>query len=653
MLNLFRRALSSRVGIVIAGLLLAVIAVGFAMTDIGNTLNGSGQQPGKGDRLAKIGDEALYAGDVRQAMEAALDAERRRNPTLDMAGLIAAGGFEQVLDGLIAERAVDLFGREQGLRASKKLVDGEIASIPAFQGATGKFDQQTFLRLLRENNLTEDQLRDQIQRQLVGRHLMVPVSAAAKAPRQLALPYASLLLEQREGTLAAIPAQAMDRGADPTAAELDQFYKRNLRRFTVPERRVIRFAPFGPATLPKVAPTEAEVAKAFADRKAEFAARETRTLTQVILPTREAALALAQKVRGGAAIADAARAVGLEASNTGAIEKAMFAEASAPAVANAAFSAAREAVTDPVQSPLGWHVVRVDAITAVPARTLDQVRPELTAAIDASKTQAAIAALQTKIQDAIDEGATFDEIVAANKLGVTTTPAVTATGADPDKPDMAPPPQMAEVLRPAFDAEADDDPAVVPVGPPAQQSFALMDVVRILPPAPRPLTDPRMKEAVTADFIADRQSKAARAVALAVIAKVSKGMALDQALREVGRPLPPTQPIGGPRLALMQGNRQIDPTEELLFSMRENSVKLLAMPNRAGFFVVRLQKIIPGDANAQPQLVTNTQRSFDQTLGGEYAEQFAVAARTAVGVVRDDKAIAKLKRELSGAPAAE
>ena len=653
MLNLFRRALNSRVGIAIAGLLLAVIAVGFAMTDIGNTLSGSGQQPGKGERLAKIGDEGLYAGDVRQAMETALDAERRRNPTLDMAGLIAAGGFEQVVDGLIAERAVDLYGREQGLRASKKLVDGEIASIPAFQGATGKFDQQTFLRLLRENNLTEQQLRDQIQRQIVGNQLMVPVGRTAKAPRELALPYASMLLEQREGTLAAIPSQAMDRGAEPTAAEIGAFYKNNVRRYTVPERRVIRFAPFGPGTMPKVAPTEAEIAKAFADRKVEFAARETRTLTQVILPTRAAAAALAQKVRGGAAIAEAARAVGLEASNTGAVEKAMFAEVSAPAIANAAFAAAKDAVTDPLQSPLGWHVVRVDAITAVPARTLDQVRAELVAAIEVNKAQAAIAALQTKIQDAVDEGGTFDEIVAANKLGVTTTPAVIATGADPDKPDMPTPPQMAEVLRPAFEAEADDDPAVVPIGPPAEQNFALMDVVRILPPAPRPLTDPKMKEAVTADFIADRQAKAARAAAVAVIAKVNKGMALEQALREVGRPLPQPQPIGGPRLALMQGQRQIDPTEELLFSMRANSVKLLAMPNRAGFFVVRLQKIIPGDATARPELVTNTQRSFDQTLGAEYAEQFAVAARTAVGVVRDDKAIAKLKRELTGAPTAE
>lgn len=652
MLRLFRRMLNSRVGIAIAGLLLAVIAVGFAMTNIGDTLNGSGQQPGKGERLVKIGDEGLYANDVRLAMDAALDAERQRNPTLDMAGLIAAGGFEQVLDSLIAQHAVDLFGRQQGLKASKRMVDGEIASIPAFNGPTGKFDQQTYLRALRERNLTEAQVREDFGRVLITRQLIGPVSATAKAPRELALPYASLLLEQREGTLVAIPSEAMDRGADPTAAELDQFYKRNVRRYTVPERRVVRFAPFGPATLPKMTATEAEIAKAFADRKAEFAARETRTLTQVILPTREAAVALAQKVRGGTAIAEAARAVGLEASSTGAVEKAMYTEASSPAVANAAFAAAREAVTDPAQSPLGWHVVRVDAITAVPARTLDQVRAELALAIEATKAQNAIGALQTRIQDAIDEGATFDEIVTANKLDVTTTPAVTATGADPDKPDMAPPPQMAEVLRPAFDAEADDDPAVVPVGPPAAQSFALMDVVRILPPAPRPLTDARIKEIATRDFLADRQSKAARAAAVAVIAKVNKGMALEQALREVGRPLPPTRPIGGPRLALMQGNRQIEPVEELLFSMRANSVKLLEMPNRLGFFVVRLQKIIPGDANGQPQLVTNTQRSFDQTLGGEYAEQFAVAARNAVGVVRDDKAIAKLKRELSGAPTA-
>jgi len=650
MLTFFRRMLNSRIGIAVAGILLAVIAVSFAMSDRNNILGSAGSQAGSGERLVKIGKEGIFANDVREAMEARLDEARQQNPTIDMAGFIAGGGFESTLEGMIAQRAIDGFGRQQGLRASKKLVDGEIASISSFYGPTGQFDRSIFLRLLNDRNLTETQVREDFARVLVSRQLLGPVAAAAKVPAQLALPYASLLLETRDGTLAAILSGAMERGPDPTPAELETFYKRNIRRYTVPERRIVRFAAFGPNRFTDLKATDAELAKAYNDRKAEFAAKETRSFTQVILPSRDAAQALAAKVRAGTAMAAAASAVGLEASNSGAVEKAAFATATSPAIANAAFAAAKGAVLDPAQSGLGWNVVKVDEIATVPARTLDQVRTELAGTIEKTKIETAIADLHAKIDEAINNGSTFDEIVAANKLEVTTTPAVMANGADPDKPGETPPPGLAEVLRPAFDADVDEDPSVIPVGPATAQSFALMDVVKIIQPTPRKLE--AIKAPVTNEFLLDRASKAARTAALAVIAKVNKGMTLEQALREVGRPLPPVKSIGGLRMAMMKrGQGRVEPTDALLLNMAPKSVKLLEIPGKQGWYVVYLKTIVPGDASGNPELVKQIQSSFEQAIGSEYAEQFGAAARAALGVERNEEAIAKLKRELGGEPA--
>src|SRR3546814_12058651 len=73
-------------------------------------------------------------------------------------------------------------------------------------------------------------------------------------------------------------------------------------------------------------PSDAEIAQAYSQQKDRFAAKETRTLKQVIVADRAAADALAKKVASGTAIDAAARAAGLEASTIPDVEKQDYAK---------------------------------------------------------------------------------------------------------------------------------------------------------------------------------------------------------------------------------------------------------------------------------------------------------------------------------------
>ncbi|PMZ68165.1 hypothetical protein, partial [Pseudomonas sp. FW305-70] len=84
------------------------------------------------------------------------------------------------------------------------------------------------------------QVRTDIADQTLMRHLILPTIGAIQVPVQMALPYASLLLEKRNGTVGFIPSQAVAAGPAPTDAELNTFYTRNLSRYRVPERRIVR-----------------------------------------------------------------------------------------------------------------------------------------------------------------------------------------------------------------------------------------------------------------------------------------------------------------------------------------------------------------------------------------------------------------------------
>ena len=67
-----------------------------------------------------------------------------------------------------------------------------------------------------------------------------------------------------------------------------------------------------------------------------------------------------------------------------------------------------------------------------------------------------------------------------------------------------------------------------------------------------------------------------------------------------------------------------------------------------GIYVVKANKITPGNALTQPTLITQTQLQMQNALPQEYGAQFLNAMRQAVGIKRNEKAIADSKARITG-----
>lgn len=644
MITFFRNFFASKLGLALAFLFLALIAVAFAASDISGTGMFNAGQSG-GGRLAKVGGKQVEEAEFVRQLDNQLDARRQQQPGLDMAGFVASGGFDSTLAQLIDIRALEAFAERHGIAAGKRLIDGQIASIPAFFGPTGQFDRTAFLAVIEQRKLTERQVRADLRSGLIARQLEVPAYGAARMPIAIAGRYASLALEARAGLSGLVPVSAIPAGAPPTDAELNAFYRRDIARYTIPERRVIRYALFGAAQLGAAArPTEAEIAGYYRQNQARYAASETRTLTQIILQDQNAARALEARVRGGTSFVEAARAVGLEPAQLDRQTEAAYGGLSSVAVAGPAFDATAGAILPPQRSPLGWHVVRVDSVDVTPARALAQVRGEIEAQLATQKAQQLVADQAERIEEGIADGSTFDEIVAANRLRVVTSPPITAAGADPSAPASQPDPQLARFLAPMFEAETDDDPLIETLVP--NEQFVLSDLDRVIPAAARPLGD--IRATVAADFVRDRAWRRAGEISRAIVAKVSRGTPLAQAFREAGVALPAPRPIGGKRRDLTAAGQPLGADLRRLFEMAPRSAKRVEAPNRAGWYVVYLDSVTPGDPRSDPTLVARIQQDFASLIGREYAEQLAGAAKAELGVTRDREAEAALKRRLAG-----
>lgn len=637
MLAFFRRILSSWMAVAI----LAVIMIAFIVTGVGTPGGGLvGGGPGA-DSVATVGGRAITTAEISRRANQALRSAREQQPSLTMGQFLdAVGGLGPIVEQTVGATVLTEWGQRHGIAASERLIGGEIGKIPAFHGVTGQFDQNVMNNVLSQQRITFASLHDDIRDDLIRRQLLTPIMAGARAPESVLKAYAQLVIDQRQGEIGMIPAKP--EGPAPTDQEVSDFYKAHIARYSLPERRALRYAIISPDTVAPAPVTDAEIAAQYKTDATKYAASETRTIQRVVLPDQNAANAFAAKLAKGTPFALAATEAGLSPNDiaVGAVTHDAFAGTDGKPIADAAFALAKPGNTAPVKSALGWAIAHVDAITNVPAKSLAQATPEIKAALTKKKADDALATTVGQVEDAVGDGAAFAEIVAKHKLQVITTPPLLPNGTAPTDPNFKADATVTALLKAAADATADDDPTVENLDP---THAALLSVASVVPAAPVPLD--QIKPRVAMDVQMQRAAEKAKATAQAVLAKVKGGQPLAAAFAASGLEAP--KPIALNQLELSRAGQNVPAPIRVLFRLAPGKAELVQGPN-GSWFLVKLNQIAPGNAQLLPMVVNATRGELQRSLGDEYAQQFAGAAREEVKVKRNPQALSALDQQLRG-----
>jgi peptidyl-prolyl cis-trans isomerase D len=250
MISFIRSLINSKFGALFALIFVGMIAIAFALGDV----TGSGSFGGlSGGNVARVGNQNITLGELNDALDNRLKAERQNNPTLDMAAFVEGGGLDSTLGQLINRYGLAVFGAKYGVGVSKRLVDSEIRKLPGAMGLDGKFSDKAFQAFAAQ----------------------IGVSGPA-APESLVLPYASLMLEKRSGQVASLPSTAFFPANPPSEAVLVKYYKDNAAKFTIPEKRAVSYAIFDKSIIAaKAKPTDADIAAYYKANAAKYAARSS------------------------------------------------------------------------------------------------------------------------------------------------------------------------------------------------------------------------------------------------------------------------------------------------------------------------------------------------------------------------------------------
>lgn len=641
----FRKKITSAIVLAFLGLaVIAMVVTGFGTDGMG----GIGGVQGGGTTVASVEGEAITETELNDAVNREFRLAQQQQPELTLPEFLQGGTFEQILNQLVLGIALMDFGRDQGLAVSQEMIDRAIVDIPAFRNFTGQFDDATFRQALAQQNMTEAQLREDIARSIIQQQLMMPVALGTRVPQRLSQHYAALLLERREGLIGVVPAELFAAGIEPAEQEVAAFYGRNEQSFVIPERRVVRYAMIDRAQAAgTIQVTDQEIQAQYARNQAQYGPQERRTLQQVVLPDRAAAQAFMQRLQGGASFAEAASAAGFAPADIdlGVQTPESFADVANAEIARRAFAAQQGEVLGPLESELGFHVVRVAEVAQTPARPLSAVRGEIEQEIRERKTDEALNDLIDRAQEMADRGASVPEIAEALGLQARQTPPVTAMGNVPGQAEAGETViEIRPALRSAFELQAEDDPIVEQVE--ENRRFAVIGVEQVVPAAAPPLAE--IRDQVRAALVRETALQRARAAAREIQRKIEAGTAPRQAFAEAGVRLPPPQPVNLRRMDISQGGERVPPPLALLFSMPEGGARILEAPEQAGWFVVHHEERTPGDPSEQPQLAETVGRQLSTGAGEEIAQQFARAIELRSEIERNPEAIERVRRQLTG-----
>lgn len=613
----------------VAKLLFAILILSFAVWGIGDVFLGSTG----GNRLAEVAGSTITNEEVTDEFDRQFrQMQEQFGQQLDRQAAVSLGVLNQALQTAIARRLVDAHARDLDLVVADETLAQRIRQDPNFQ-SQGGFDRARFDLFLRSIGMSEQDYIASLRNDLVRGRLIDALAGPVAAPETLARKLVEHREERRRGTALLVEAAGVTV-EDPSEEALAAYLKENEQAYSAPEYRDLTLLVLGPEDLvEEIEVSDADVRAAYDSRIDSYRKPEQRRIEQLLAADEAVIRRAAEMVAGGQsfeATAAAMKADGVERSEVGPL-----ARGDLPAsLDEAAWGLAEGAVSAPVQSAFGWHLLRASSIEPEETRPFEAVRDELRRELALERAGNELPDLATRLDDEIAAGTPLDEAGAKLGLEVLKLQGVDRSGHNAAQERLAADRLTGEILNAAFTA-TEGETSLLEQTPDGR--YYMVRVDKVEPSRPRTVEEVR-NELVTA-WKENERKKRAKVRAEELRTQATSPAALqDLAGREQGVRLIPIGPVTRTDPGQIEGLDANAVTA--LFATEAGSVAAEPVDVPGGWALVATEEVLP--AQVDQTLVDATETAVVSSLQNELIAGYEAALRQRYPVSVDQAALARL-----------
>lgn len=364
--------------------------------------------------VATVNGEAISIESYRRQYNRMLDQVRQSFGTALSDELLRAmdlpnRALDELIDQVLLRQAAERFR----LEVSDEELSRSVHRIPAFQ-ANGRFDAARYRQVLSLNRMTPEVFESLQRESLLVQKLARIVTGGAQVSGREVEEWYAWNRQAVQVDWAVIESERF-REVQATTEEIARHFEENREAYRRPAEVRVRFVRIDPeAFRGKLTPEERELEAYYEEHRERFAVPRTVEASHILLrleadapPEKvEAARArlaeLRRRILEGADFAALAREVSEDPGSReqGGRLPAFRRGDVVPAFAEAAFALAPGALSEPVRTPFGWHLIRVERVNEERTRPFTEVKAEIAERLTRERARNAASELAEALYDA-------------------------------------------------------------------------------------------------------------------------------------------------------------------------------------------------------------------------------------------------------------
>ena len=624
-------------GYVIMTLLMGTLIISFALWGIGDML----RMGGRNTEVAHVGGfhipiygwvggTSVSIDEVRDRFNQQLDQiQRQTGQRPDTAQAARFGLNVRALQEVVQRTVIDAAMADYGIVVSDAQVRENIAQNPAFHGTNGKFDPVKFRNLLQQARVSEAAYVADIRREIGSSELFAIVRPEGLAPTILRDDIFKMESEKRIAETVYVPDSIVTDVPKPTAEELGKYFDANKARFQIPEYRSFSYVLLTNAdVMDQVKVTPEQVKQEYESRAAEFGTPEKRDVDQAMADTEDKAKAIIAAVKAGKTLEEATKQV--TGSADGVIKLGLIEKKDLPAgtLADDIFKLPQGVAPEPIKSPLGWHVVRINKIEPGKLTPFDQVKDKLEQDLKNQLAPDQLIKLVNDFDRELGKDGSMADAAKALGLKIHTAENVDERGQDPSGKQVVIGTAASDLIKAAFSTREGNDSDLLDTG---KGEYYIVHTDRVTPSRAPVLSEVEGK--VTQAWETEQRRKLADQKVKDAVDKANSGTDLGAIAKELGLEIRTTKAVT--RFDADTGNYLSQPVTQALFKLPVGKVQ--AVRTAEGNVIVRTKEIQPVDLGKEKAQLDRFGEQLDSMIANDLVAQLLAALRAKYGVTVNEQ----------------